>query len=677
MVVSPSSKGWDMGTDQERKGRRTRRIAVAAALAVTGGVATVGFGVTPTATAAEQQVQLDPNGRWSPLGDWPLMAIHAALMPNGSVVTYGTDQGGRQTGQFVYDVWDGKGSVSSGHSTLANRTGTDLFCNIQIVVAETGELVMFGGDNWNGTQTTNSGNNNITVFNPVNSEITRRAPMSRARWYATATVRPDGSVFVQGGDLGADHPELWTNAKGARLLDNLDTSPIDWYYPRNFVIPDGRIFGVDVFGRMFFIAPDLSSVRMAGTIPVTGRGATAVMYQPGKILMAGGNTNDAVTIDVTGHDPVVTPITPPSSRRDWVNGTLLPDGKVLLTGGSGGHNTLDAVNYWAEIWDPATGQWHFGSGGAVPRLYHSTALLMPDGRVLVAGGGAPGPVLNMNAEIYTPGYLVAADGSMPDRPTITVAPDNTAPGQVLSFQVADPSEVARVTLVKAGSVTHSLNVEQRFVELGFTTNGRRVDAGIPANSAVVTPGYYLLTVLDADGIPSESKMVRIAPGAAPSVTPVGPPPASISEAPATVYPTPVAPAPGARSLSIPHSGLCADVVNGGTANGTRVQQFYCLNLPGQTWEAVPTGGGAGFSLRNVGSGKCLEVAGSSKADSAAVQIRTCSGGANQTMDYLMGQVIFRHSGKCLDLALGSKDPGARIQQFACNGSAAQRFTGLL
>lgn len=664
-----------MGADLARVGQRTRRSALAAVMTLGIGLVTVEVVAATTSGAQVAPVTLDQNGRWSPVADWPLVAIHAALMPNGSVVTYGTDQGGRQTGQFVYDVWDAEGSAATGHSTLANRTGTDLFCNIQIISPDTGKLIMFGGDNWNGTTTTNSGNNNITVFDPVSGQITRQAPMGLARWYATATTRADGSIFVQGGDLGGQHPELWTTGGGAKML-GLDTSAVDWYYPRNFVTPNGRIFGVDVFGKMYFISPDLGSIRFVGTIPVTGRGSTAVMYQPGKVLVLGGNTNDAVTIDVTGNDPVVTTITSTSTRRDWANSTLLPDGRVLVTGGSGGHNTLDGVNNWAETWDPTTGQWSFGSGGQVPRLYHSTALLLPDGRVLVAGGGAPGPVLAKDAEIYSPGYLVTTDGNMPPRPQISNAPASVDAGQVLSFNVADPASVSRVTLVKTGSVTHSLNVDQRFVELGFTMNGNRVDAGVPANANVVTPGYYLLSVLDSNGVPSESKIVRIAPGSAPAVAATATPPASITEAPTVVYPTALMPSAGPRSVNIPHSGLCVEAIGGGTANGTKLQQYYCLGLGGQNWEAVPANGG-GFALRNPQSGRCMEVAGSSKADGAAVQLRTCTGGANQTMTYVLGRLVFRHSGKCLDLAAGSIEPGARLQQFACNGSAAQVFTGLL
>jgi len=138
------------------------------------------------------------------------------------------------------------------------------------------------------------------------------------------------------------------------------------------------------------------------------------MFRPGRILSIGGGTRSAVVIDVTGGQPIVTATQPLSSVRQWVSATVLADGRVLATGGSAVDNQLTDVNNSAEIWDPATGQWTVGPSGSRARLYHSTALLLPDASVLVAGGGAPGPLVNRHAEIYYPSYLFdASDNSRP------------------------------------------------------------------------------------------------------------------------------------------------------------------------------------------------------------------------------------------------------------------------
>ena len=81
----------------------------------------------------------------------------------------------------------------------------------------------------------------------------------------------------------------------------------------------------------------------------------------------------------------------PSQERFWSTLTVLPDGKVLATGGSAVANQLTGVAYQAESWDPATGRWTLGASAAKPRLYHSTAILLPDATVLTAGGGAAAP----------------------------------------------------------------------------------------------------------------------------------------------------------------------------------------------------------------------------------------------------------------------------------------------
>ncbi len=465
-------------------------------------------------------------GAWGPVGAWPLIAAHAALDRDGRVVTYGTSAGGQQTGYFIYDVWTPNASAAAGHNTLPNKTGTDVFCGLQINRYDTGEMLMLGGDNWTGTKTTNTGNADIDSYDPATGELTKIKGMARPRWYATATALGDGSILVQGGDGGYEHPERWTPENGSELV-GAETTPYFWWYPKSFVLPDGRIFAMDLFGRMYFISADLSTATPAGRLPFDRRGfgATAVMFAPGKILHFGGPTDTSVIIDVTGAEPVVTAGPSLSSARRWVNATLLPDGRVLATGGATIDNMGSAdyigdyeINNAAEVFDPRTGQWTVeATGSTVGRMYHSTGLLLADGRVLVAGGGAPGPEYNLSAELYTPDYLLDGDGAPVTRPTIdTVSATDLTPGQTITLGSTSTSGVSRVTMLKAGAVTHSINMEQRLVELPIRTEAgpagtTAVTATLPLNENHLIPGYYLLTVLDGNGVPSESKMVRVTP----------------------------------------------------------------------------------------------------------------------------------------------------------------------
>ncbi|HJV72569.1 PA14 domain-containing protein [Ideonella sp.] len=472
------------------------------------------------------------KGMFSPLYNWPLIAIHTALLPDGRVMSYGTDTSGRQTGYFVYDLWDSAQLPDAGHQTLPNNTATDLFCSSQVLVPLNGDgavpqLVISNGDNWVGGSTTNTGNSRSSIFDPATNTLTRGQDTNRPRWYGTSTVLLNGEVYLQGGWDGTDRPEI-RGANGSYRLLAIDTSALDFYYPRNFVAPDGRVFGFDSSGRMYFIDPAGGGpVQRVGQIPdgINGNGSSSAMFRPGRILQFGGFAAQSVVIDINGPSPVLSGQVAMSSQRQLGTATLLADGRVLATGGSPVWNELPGAALNAEIWNPQTGVWTLGAQGAVARLYHSTALLLPDATVLVAGGGAPGPLTNLNAEIYHPPYLFTADGQEAARPAIVGTPDFLQVGRTIPIDVASGSPIGRVVLVKTGSVTHSVNMDQRFVELPFRVDGsdpHRLYAQAPTHAGDVPPGYYLLFVLDTAGVPSTARILNlgVAAIANPEVTPV-------------------------------------------------------------------------------------------------------------------------------------------------------------
>lgn len=132
--------------------------------------------------------------------------------------------------------------------------------------------------------------------------------------------------------------------------------------------------------------------------------------------------------------------------------------------------------------------------------------------MLIAGGGAnggAGPINNLNAEIYYPPYLFGAGGEYASRPVITSAPGTISPGQRFSVGVSDDSIIARVTFLKTGAVTHSLNMDQRFVEFPFTRAGNTLTVTANPNPAVLTPGAYMLFVLNSQDVPSEAKVISV------------------------------------------------------------------------------------------------------------------------------------------------------------------------
>ncbi len=463
-------------------------------------------------------------GAWSSVKPWPVIAVHAVLMPDGRVLTYGTKTSGQQTAIENYDIWDPGAGLDGGHLTLPNTSGTDLFCSSQLVLPGGSQVFVAGGDNWTGTGTTNTGNNNSNLIDYENNSISRQANMNRQRWYSSSTTLLNGETYIQGGSGGTDRPEIRALNGSFRLLDGVNTGGLDFMYPRNFIAPDGRVFGYDSAGRMYYVnTGGTGSLTMAGQFSgPTGSDSTAAMFRPGRILQFGGNSSGALVIDINGASPSVSSTQSLTSRRRLGHATILADGKVLATGGSDVWNQMTGVAYSADIWNPATGQWTVGAIASRARLYHSNTVLMPDASVLMLGGGAPGPQNNTNVEVYYPPYLYASGSGFAARPVIANAPSTIDVGETFEIELGSSATIGRVSLIKTTSASHSFNFEQRFVELTFQQSGNRLVAQAPTRATDSPPGFYLLFVLNSAGTPSVAKIVRVpvAPVVNPAITPV-------------------------------------------------------------------------------------------------------------------------------------------------------------
>lgn len=332
----------------------------------------------------------------------------------------------------------------------------------------------------------NRGVADVNLFNPVNNQLRPGTAMKRPRWYGTSTVLPNGEIYLQGGTDGEDHPEVRGNNGEFRLLTGIDTLKAlpngDQYfannYPRNFVAPNGKIFGLD-HHWMYEVDPyatgdngdpgNVTIFQAHWDIPHTNGGnsyrgwaatSSAVMYRPGKILQLGGTQSNATLIDITGRTPRLTDLPPMSQTRQWANATLMPDGRVFVSGGSSKNLLTDATNqdageawYGTEIFDPRTESWSQAAPLSVRRFYHSLTLLLPDATILSSGGGAPGPVTNLNVQIYYPGYLFKGDGSRATQPVIDqvsgALPPVVNPGSTFNLSSPDAGGIERVTLVKS------------------------------------------------------------------------------------------------------------------------------------------------------------------------------------------------------------------------------------
>ena len=163
--------------------------------------------------------------------------------------------------------------------------------------------------------------------------------MNRARWYSSSITLVNGETYIQGGSGGSDRPEIRGVDGSFRLMSGINTSALGNQYPRNFVAPDGRVFGyAPANGQMYRVDTTGSgTITLLGSFNTAYSGgwySSAAMYRPGRILQIGGTSNGAYTIDITGTSPVVAQTQTMSSTRAWVNATVLADGKVVATSGS-------------------------------------------------------------------------------------------------------------------------------------------------------------------------------------------------------------------------------------------------------------------------------------------------------------------------------------------------------
>jgi hypothetical protein len=350
--------------------------------------------------------------------------------------------------------------------------------------------------------------------------------MDFSRWYPTTTTLADGEVLVLSGSEDTNYtnatiPEVTTNA-GTGPWRELTTASLKLtLYPRAFLAPNGKVFvatggsppGVNQVTRYLDTSGTGSWSTVGSSLFGNRFNSTAVMYDNGQILIAGGTpnlgvapaTNTAETINLDNASPAWQYTSPMTYPRQYLNSTLLPDGKVLVTGGTGASSdVLDSQAVLAaEMWDPTTGQWTTMASMNHARLYHSTAALLPDGRVLSGGTTATG-VPGNDADFYSPPYLFKGA-----RPTITGAPASVGYGQTFVVQTPDASSITHVNWLSLPAVTHAFNENQRMNRLSFTIASGSLNVTAPSSANLCPPGFYMLFALDSQGVPSVAKMVQI------------------------------------------------------------------------------------------------------------------------------------------------------------------------
>jgi hypothetical protein len=503
-------------------------------------------------------------GRWEVLPVVPsaadtVLAVHAGLLGDGRIIYFGGDENvpsQNQAGGAAIDntrVFDPRtGTVDK----VGSPPGHDLFCCGQALLPD-GRLLAAGGTKQFPPPPPGhpyhdghfEGARDSAVFDPTapagTNPWTVTAPLVRERgknagggaWYPTLITLPNGRVVRVSG-----HPEYGDTRHNNLTLETFDPAAASWVdegagadlpstpgvdaplYPRLHVLPDGHLLCATPLMGATSWKWNLSTKAWAsvGSGPGAEYGSfdTSSALLPlhpaqnyrARVLMT--NREQAKIIDFgaaapvwqpTAGRPLVDPQTGAGLIRFHATAVLLPDASVLVIGGHSDPQNWQPPVLTAERFDPGSGSWSAMATAVVPRVYHSVALLLPDGRVWTAGSDYGGGNHEPRMEVYSPPYLFKGP-----RPTIAQAPGTLTVGATFTISCPQAQKIRTVCLLRCGSSTHAFNSDQRYVGLVIQSQAATaLDVAAPPNLNVAPPGFYLLFVVDDQGVPSTGSFIRL------------------------------------------------------------------------------------------------------------------------------------------------------------------------
>lgn len=480
-------------------------------------------------------------GKWSATVSWtPHIPVSAAVLPDGRLLTFASNQ--RTTfpvgPEFTYAAtWN----PSTGVFQEFNNPSHDMFCGGMAMLAD-GRVMVNGGRN----EVTSS-----SVFDWRTNTWSRVQNMNGGRWYNTTVAYGNSEAFTAtGSGTGQRTAEKWSAATGwsvltgvpwgSRVLDP-ELGYVRYWHPFISVAPDGRLMHFGPTDQMHWI-----TTAGSGSITDIGLSVPGVhypkegifaMYDEGKVLVAGGSTSTipnasdsstgnsttaAYTVDMTMTPPTIASAASMAYARQFANAVVIPSGEVLVMGGNtSGLKFNDTGSVMpCELWNPRTRTWRTVASISVPRNYHSVALMLPDGRVWLGGGGLGGAD-HRDAQLYTPPNLLNSSGTALTRPVLNTAPTKIGPG--MTFKVEGTAGLAKFAFIRLAALTHSVNTDQRYLSLPFTeTSAGNYDVVAHSNLNVLTPGYWMLFGIMPSGVYSVSKIIQVDPTSAVNVINPGP-----------------------------------------------------------------------------------------------------------------------------------------------------------
>jgi hypothetical protein len=476
------------------------------------------------------------DGQWTVLNyQMPIRAMHATLLKNGKVLLVagsGNDLSNFQAGSFKASIWD---PVSGTFNTL--NVPSDMFCSGHVTLPD-GRVLIQGGTKSYPSKPGGGdygGLKDSYIFNPDTNTFTRINDANEGHWYPTLTELGNGNIWMAGGlkedTTGAVNTEYFNSTTGQWLPNAQIPIPQTWkfwgLYPSMILLQDGRLFysGGHVFGNgLSGSGASLYNPNSGSITDVLGLRQKDMRDQSGTVLLPPAQ-NQKVLITGGGNVTTTSPginltdiidlkqATPayqagpdlPGDGKMYVNTTILPDRTVLISNG-GKLNRDNSTNVLtAALYDPITNLMKSVAADPIGRNYHSTAILLPDGRVAVFGSNPGDGSFEMRISVYQPNYLFRTT-----RPTISNAPTQATYGQNFTFNYSTPGKTLKwAQLTRPMSVTHQMDSNMRLVDLPFITNNGVATVTMPSNTNLLPPGPYMLTITDSDNIPSIATWVMV------------------------------------------------------------------------------------------------------------------------------------------------------------------------
>ncbi|KAG5988412.1 hypothetical protein E4U54_004669 [Claviceps lovelessii] len=485
--------------------------------------------------AASGPTPYNGNGKWGLTIDFPTVPVAAVVDPvDGNVLVWSSytydDFMGTTRNRIYTSVWDP--ATNAVTPKVVDNVDHDMFCP-GISIDGRGKLVVTGG---NAAEKT-------SLYDFATDSWTVGPQMKVPRGYQASATLSDGRVFTIGGSWSGGQSfkngEVYDPAAGTwTLLNGADVKPMLTKDKQGVYRSDNHawLFGWKD-GSVFQAGPSTAmnwyNTKGSGGVSPAGQRSDANGADPdsmdgdatmfdavqGKILTVGGSP-DYQDSEATAHAHIITignvgaqaQVKPASKgmayRRAFHNSVALPNGQVFITGGQSYAVPFsdDKSQFTPELYDPATDTFYQQQANSIPRVYHSVGLLLPDGRVFSAGGGLCGDCKtnHFDGQIFTPQYLLTKDGQPAPRPVIRSAVQADR-----RITITTDSPVKTASLMRYGTSTHTVNTDQRRVPLTLVSAGtNQYTVDVPADRGVVLPGYYMLFVMNENGVPSVSKTVN-------------------------------------------------------------------------------------------------------------------------------------------------------------------------